>query len=370
MRSRHLAAKLAAAALAITALVSATGAQPAGAGAAAVSVLTVKAGLDDPAAFTFTAKGKIFYLERGTGQVRILNPTTDNDRLFFKVPGVNGDGERGALGVALHPNYPKTPYVYVYATRNAGGQLRNQILRIRAADGKGQGFKVLLSTPASSSPYHNGGRIAFGPDGKLYAIIGDGHNSANAQDTTKNLRGKILRMNADGGVPKDNPIGHTRIWAFGIRNSYGFTWDPQTDRLWETENGPECNDEINLIVGGGNFAWGPGETCSGMSPGNTNQDGPMPQRLPKAWFVSTIGITGNAFCEGCGLGPTHEGSMFFGDVNTGKLRSVSLNMARDDVSGGAVDVLDAPNGVIFSMETGPNGWVYFSDPVGIYRLTT
>ncbi len=132
------------------------------------------------------------------------------------------------------------------------------------------------------------------------------------------------------------------MFAFGIRNSFGFTFDPQTDSLWETENGPECNDEINLIVGGGNFGWGPSETCGGSSPGNTNNSGPTPRLLPKLWFDGTIGITGDAFCDGCGLGAGVEGQLFFGDVNTGVLRRVALNAARDDVSGAAIDVLDAP----------------------------
>ena len=114
---------------------------------------------------------------------------------------------------------------------------------------------------------------------------------------------------------------------------------------------PECNDEINLIVGGGNFGWGPNENCSGDSPGNTNNSGPTPRRLPKLWFVGTIGITGDAFCDGCGLGAAVEGDLFFGDVNTGVVRRVALNAARDDVSGNAIDVLDTPGGV-YSMEIG------------------
>jgi len=226
---------------------------------------------------------------------------------------------------------------------------------------------VLVSQPASSSPYHNGGRILFGPDGMLYAIIGDGHDSTNSQDVSGNLRGKILRMTPAGGVPSDNPIAGSRIFAFGIRNSYGFTFDAQTDSLWETENGPECNDEINLIVAGGNFGWGPSENCSGDSPDNTNNSGPAPRLQPKLWFVGTIGITGGAFCDGCGLGASVEGDLFFGDVNTGVVRRVALNAARDEVSGNAIDVLDSPGGV-YSMERAPTGRIYFSDAQAIYRL--
>ena len=118
--------------------------------------------------------------------------------------GVNGDGERGALGVAAAPGWPKPQTLYVYATRSTGNGLMNQILKITRSNGHVH-MRVLMSQPASSEPYHNGGRILFGPDGMLYAIVGDGHDSTNAQDLAGNLRGKILRMNADGASAAGQP---------------------------------------------------------------------------------------------------------------------------------------------------------------------
>ena len=327
----------------------------------------VVAGLRGSAAFTFLKDGRIVYLERGTGEIHIYNPKTNAHSRFFTLSGVNGEGERGALGVAMSPGWPNPRALYVYATRSTASGLMNQIVRVTRSKGHVR-TRILVSAPASSSPYHNGGRILFGSDGMLYAIVGDGHDSSNAQDLTDNLRGKILRMTPAGGIPSDNPIAGSRVFAFGIRNSFGFTFDPQTDRLWETENGPECNDEINLIVRRGNFGWGPNESCGGDAPGNTNNSGPTPRRLPKLWLDRPIGITGDAFCDGCGLGAQVEGQLFFGDVNTGVLRRVALNAARDDVAGNAIDVLNAPDGAIYSMETAPNGWIYFSDGQAIYRL--
>jgi quinoprotein glucose dehydrogenase len=345
-----------------------------GGGAAAragggIVVRTVATGLADPAAFTFTPSGRIVYLERGSGEVHLLNPATGADHRFFTIPGVDGDGERGALGVALHPNWPRAPYVFAYVTRRSNGALRNQIVRIRKRGGGAVGMRVLVSTPASSSPYHNGGRIAFGPDRMLYAIVGDGHDSANSQDLGGDLRGKILRMRPDGSVAPGNPIAGSRIYAFGIRNSFGFAFDPQTGDLWETENGPGCNDEINRIRAGGNFGWGPNQACgSQAAPGDTNNSGPEPRLAPATWFTTPIGITGSAFCHGCGLGSAVEGALFFGCVNDGRLRRVELNGGRTDVAGGPVNVLNAPNGAIYSMESGPDGRIYFSDARGIYRL--
>lgn len=363
-RPRRL-ARLLMTTMVVTALISIV-AGPAHAGGA-IRAKRIARDLNGPAAFTFTPKGTIVYLERATGEVRFLNPRTGFDRLFFDIAGVNGEGERGALGVALHPRWPKDPFVYVYVTRNSSGNLQNQIVRIRERGGVGHGLTTILSTPASSSPYHNGGRILFGADGKLYAIVGDGHSAGNAQDVTANLRGKILRMNPDGSVPGTNPMingRRSRIFAFGIRNSFGFTFDPQTDDLWETENGPECNDEINLVRPGDNYAWGPSQSCP-----DTNQDGPAPRRLPEVNFSSTIGITGAAFCDGCRLGAAREGDLFFGACcDGGVLRRVTLNAMRNDTVGGPVMVFDAPGSSILSMEVAPNGRIFFSDVNSIYRL--
>src|SRR5207344_1416659 len=118
-----------------------------------------KGGLNDPAGFTFGPGGLIYYAERGTGKVFSLNPSSGAQHLIFTIPGVDGSGERGALGVALHPKWPAVPYLYVYVTRMARGALRNQVLRIHVANGHGTGFQVLLQSPAASDPYHNGGRI-------------------------------------------------------------------------------------------------------------------------------------------------------------------------------------------------------------------
>ena len=264
-----------------------------------------------------------------------------------------------------HPNWPKTPRVFVYVTRTRGGHLQNQLVRFTVSGGSGSHLRVLLSAPASATPYHNGGRILFGPDRKLYVVIGDGHNSVNAQDRSGNLRGKILRLDTDGTAARGNPIG--RIWSYGHRNSYGFAFDPRTHRLWETENGPECTDEINLVVKGANFGWGPKETCATAKPQGTNNSGPKPRHQPKAYFASTIGITGAAFCDQCGLGGTLNGDLVFGDVNVGTIRAIDLNATRSGFSGSPRVLFTAPTGV-HSMEVSPRGRIFFSGPTGIYKL--
>jgi glucose/arabinose dehydrogenase len=337
--------------------------------AASIGYKAVKTGLDDPAGFTFAPSGNIWFLERGTGRVRTLNPATGRVKTVYRITRVDGTGERGALGIALHPLWPAKPFVYVYVTRRATGTgpIQNELIRLEISDGSVVKLKILFHSPLSKATNHNGGRILFGQHRHLFIVIGENANPDNAQDLSSNLRGKILRVNTNGKPVASNPFGN-RVFAYGIRNSFGFAFDPSTHRLWETENGPECNDELNLIVRGGNFAWGTNESCgSSTPPTDTNNSGPDPQLLPKYFFSSTIGVTGAAFCHGCKLGTASRGKLFFGDVNDGVLRRVGLNAARDDL-GTPVDILDAPGGAIYSMEVSPAGRIYFSNSGGIYQL--
>jgi len=338
---------------------------PAAPAAGGITAHAVRTGLNNPAAFTIAPNGRIFFGERLTGNIRILNPVTGNTPLFFHVPNVATNGEQGLLGIALHPNFSTSPYVYVYATRSLSGNLRNQIIRITDSGGTGKGMKVIFTSSTTAGDYHDGGRILFGHDGMLYAVVGEAHNSSNAQKLSV-AGGKILRMTPTGGIPSTNPF-HSRVWAYGIRNSYGFAFDPRTGRLWETENGPECDDELNRIVKGRNLGWGPHETCSTppAHPRDTNQDGPNPL-LPKRWYTPTIAPTGIAFCRQCGLGTTNNGKLFFGTYNTDNIRRVRLTSNRLGVAAQAI--VYSHSSSILSMEVGPNHALYFSDATGIYKL--
>jgi glucose/arabinose dehydrogenase len=333
----------------------------------ALKVVTIRGGLDNPTAFTFAPNGRIWYIEKNTGRIYILNPGTGGRRLFTDITNVSGLGERGGLGIALHPDWPSRPFVYVYVTRSSGGRLENQLLRFRSEDDEPAATKRLFGWGVNSATNHNGGRIEFGPDGNLWIVTGENAVPRFSQERA-NLRGKILRIRPDGSIPNGNPFG-TRVYATGIRNSFGMAFDPFTGRPWETDNGPGCNDEINLIRRGGNFAWGPHQSCGSLTaPRDTNRDG-ADRIMPEEWFVTTIGITGAAFCDRCGLGGGRHGDLFYGDVNTGRLWTSELNAARTTIVG-APDQLIALGTVVYSMEVGPRNRIYFSGPNGIYRLGT
>jgi glucose/arabinose dehydrogenase len=323
-------------------------------------------GVSWPTSFVVTPDNNaIWYSLRFSGEIHRRNLSTNRDTLVYTVSNVLGSSEQGLFGVALHPNYPTSPYVYAYATRQVGAGARNQVLRITIANGVGVSSQVVFG--AMGSTHHNGGRIAFGPDGMLYIVVGENAVAANAQDlSTTNEAGKIHRITPDGAVPADNPIPGNTIWAYGVRNSFGFGFDPANGQLWATDNGPECNDEVDRIAKGGNYAWGPNATCAGTAPDNTNQDGPLPRKKPRHLYVVSRGITGLAFCSGCGLGSAVDGALLVGDSNNGEIRRLTLDAGRANVV--SDNLLFDHTGPVLSLESRPGQSVYFSDSGAIYRL--
>ena len=326
----------------------------------------VATGLDHPATFVLDRTGAIFYGERLTGEIRRIDPKTGKDTSVFTIPNVVGEvtNEQGLVGLTVPPSFPQTPLLYAYATRMVHGVAHDQILTIQMNGDRGTHMRILLDVQVAGVR-HNGGRMLFGPDGMLYVVAGETEQSDLAQDRSVNS-GKVLRMTPTGGIPKDNPFPGSRVYSYGHRNSFGLAFDPKTGDLWETENGPECNDELNRIEPGRNYGWGPSETCSGKAPDDTNQDGPKPVP-PQLSYATTIGPTGIAFCDRCGLGSSREGDLFFGAFNTGDIHEVELSADRLTATR---DTTPFNHGnLVLSIEPGPDGTLYFSDGVGIFRLT-
>lgn len=328
--------------------------------ATGIGAVPVVSGLDFPAAFTFAADGRIFYTQTYTGEIRIYDPSNGSDTLFYTLVGSNN--VQGVLGLALIPTYPTQPYLYAYVTRTVLGVLKDQIVRIRDNGGVGTQPKVIYEFNAGND--HHGGRMLFGSDGQLYVVTGDEDDPANSQDLSSTL-GKMLRMTPTGGIPPGNPFG-TLVWAYGLRNSFGWAFDPQTGNLWEEDNGPECNDEINLIQKSKNYGWGPLATCTTppAPPRNTNQDGPRPV-LPAEYFATPTAPTGVAFCQGCGLTGA-EGHLFYGNFNTLNIHEVVLTADRRRISSDSIAFTHSS--IVLSIERGPDGSLYFSDDTSIYKL--
>ena len=225
---------------------------------AASPVNVLLTGLNFPVSLKFAPDGRIFYTEKDTGNIRIIQQNgTLLPTPFATIASIINIGETGLLGIALDPAFSSNNYVYVYYTyRDSQSFTHGHIVRYTANSNTGTSprdiFDVTISAP--NTVYHNGGYIEFGPDGKLYAMVGEFHQDQQAQNQTS-MTGKMLRMNPDGSAPIDNPTPGSLDYASGIRNSFGFDFDSSNNRLIATMAGPSSDDKILVIVKGGNYGW-------------------------------------------------------------------------------------------------------------------
>ena len=215
--------------------------------------------LDTPWAIAFAPDGRIFLSER-PGRIRVVKDGR-LQREPWMVLDVVEVSEAGLLGLALDPRFDRNRFVYAaYTYRGEDGRLKNRLVRLRddPKTAKGKLDRILLDGIAGNRN-HDGGRVKFGPDGKLYWTLGDAQNPALAQDLSS-PNGKILRLNSDGTIPADNPIPNSPVYSYGHRNPQGLAWQPGTGRLYATEHGPSgfqgcCRDEVNYIEPGKNYGW-------------------------------------------------------------------------------------------------------------------
>jgi aldose sugar dehydrogenase len=323
---------------------------------------SVLSGLSFPVGMALAPDGRVFFNERLTGRIRLINPQWQLVSTQFCQITIATNGEQGLLGLTLDPDFANNRFVYVYHT--ASSPLRNRVVRYTDSSGSCTQETIILDNlPASTN--HNGGIIQFGPDGKLYVIIGDAENTANAQNVTS-LAGKVLRVNPDGSAPSDNPFfsnantNAKKVYSLGHRNSYGFTFHGHTGHLWETENGPSDNDEINRVVSGGNYGW---PTVRGIA-GNANF------RDPILAYVSVIAPTGIiAIPENSTVYPTaYRNNLLFTAWNDGRIRRVILSGPDLTLLGSSSTAYNGGQGGLLSLMLGADGFVYVSNTSSILRV--
>ena len=221
------------------------------------TVTQITTDTDIPWGLTTLPDGTILYNRRDAHDIIHLNPANGSKTTVGTVPNVDEtDGEGGLLGLAIAPTFATDHWLYIMHTSPTD----NRIVRIKYENDKlTLSSEQILLSGILRNKFHNGGRLRFGPDGKLYASTGDAQNGDNAQNKSS-LNGKILRLNPDGTVPSDNPFGNY-VWSYGHRNPQGLAFDSQ-GRLWEQEFGNAIMDETNLITKGGNYGW---PACEGTS---------------------------------------------------------------------------------------------------------
>ncbi|MBM7619293.1 glucose/arabinose dehydrogenase [Bacillus tianshenii] len=215
------------------------------------SVETVAEKLDVPWAIT-KYKDTFYITERNGTIARISDGNLSRESVHLD-KDVLRYGEGGLLGLALHPDFAANNQAFVYHTYGTKESVKNRLVLLKYENGAWKEERALLED-IPGAIYHNGGRIAIGPDNMLYVTVGDATIPEEAQNTGS-LSGSILRMELDGSIPKDNPIPDSYVYSFGHRNPQGLAWDRETGMLYESEHGPSARDEINIIEPGKNYGW-------------------------------------------------------------------------------------------------------------------
>jgi aldose sugar dehydrogenase len=360
-------------------------------------------GLKGPTtSMAFLGPNDILVLEKNTGKVqRILNGNLQEKPLLQA--NVSTEVELGMLGIAISKNQAGKPFVFLYYSEanSSGTVLSNRLYRYELVDGRLVNPLLLLNLPAISpivghENNHNGGKVVIGPDKNVYVIVGDvggrignvqNINRGNSPDGTSG----ILRVTQDGKSVNNGPFGssvpNTLYYAYGIRNSFGFDFDPVTGNLWDTENGGIDKDEINYVFPGFNSGWRKtmGMAVSRFDPQEDlfNFAGKAKYSDPEFVWKQTVAPTALKFLNSTKLGSQYANTIFVGDVKTGNLYNFKLDADRkqlllkppleDKVADTPDEIQSAVFGqgfgVITDIQVGPDGYLYILGINGnIYRI--
>lgn len=319
---------------------------------------TVASGLATPWAMAFAPDGRIFVTERA-GRIRVIYRDTLLPEPWATLDVV-ADGETGLMGIAVAPDFATSRHVYVVGTfRTPDREFVNRVVRLTDRNGKGVEPTIIIdSIPAAK--YHAGDAIAFGPDRKLYVATGDAREPGTAQEE-ESLAGKILRYEADGRIPGDNPDRGSPVWASGLRNPQGIAWEPWTKQLFAVDHGPSGfpserlrrhHDEVNAIRAGGNYGW---PEVAGAED-DDRYVAPMLDWTPAIAPAGLAVYTGEDF-------PAWRGNLFVGALRGAQLRRVAVARGSEGSSGWRVldeQVMVHGLGRIRAVGMGRDGYLYFA----------
>ncbi|MFZ3089142.1 MAG: PQQ-dependent sugar dehydrogenase [Nitrospirota bacterium] len=337
----------------------------------------VVTGLSSPVGMAFLPDGRILVIEQA-GAIKLVSSGTASTLLT--VTGITTGGERGLLGIAVDPDYPTRPYIYVYYTASTSpnyAQVARYTFVNNSIDPNSK--LILINDIPDSASNHNGGTLRFGLDKTLYISVGDDASSCDAQNRTL-LKGNILRIKVDASInpadratlaPANNPFvsatnnNEKIVWAYGLRNPFRFNVHPDTGALFIGDVGAGTREEVDISTGGENFGW-PYYEGSGTT-GTTNcggQSGTMPiydyTRGASASVIGGVVYKGINYPNDASLPPEFNGNFFFNDYYTGNLRVLRQSVSNWNLVAG----IDATNfGTGFSYVSdwavGPDGAIYY-----------
>jgi glucose/arabinose dehydrogenase len=319
-------------------------------------------GLDRPTAIAFLPDGRLLVAEQ-RGAIRIVQDGRVRFPPLYEADAhhpdsVEGLSELGLVGLVASPGFDEDGYVYFYYVA-AEPEQRTVLARVRVEGDRGLEYEEIFGLDAAPACCHVAGSLRFAPDGTLFVMVGDHQREPDAQEVSAPY-GKVLRILPDGGVPRDNPFASDpeadpRVYAYGLRNPYDIAIDPQSGRMFATENGVVGQDAIVEVRAGANYGW----------PG-WNLALPLDQMAaPLLFYHETHGPSGADFYRGSALAELDGTLLFCQFHGGGALHAVSF----DEAGNVREDAILAP-GCTSDVQTGPDGFIYFVDYVGgvIYRI--
>ena len=332
--------------------------------AAKVEVNELQSGLDHPWAVAFLPENQGLLITERSGQLRRWQQGKGLSKPITGVPKVWAQRQGGLLDVALAPDFSHNRHVYLTWTEaDSSGRVGAVVgYGTLSSDMTGlSDFKTILRQPPLSSGANLGSRLVFDKDGYLYVSFGDNFQAASAQDLGA-LTGKIVRLNADGSVPQDNPFvkkegARGEIWSYGMRNPQGMALNPWTQEIWENEHGPRGGDEVNILHKGENYGWPLatwGIDYSGEKvPGS--KGGTAPGTLqPAFWWKVSPALSGMTFYTDSRF-PEWKNSLFIGALKDKSLIHLTINGDRTEEK----ERLLADRGErIRDVRQGPDGYLY------------
>jgi glucose/arabinose dehydrogenase len=306
-------------------------------------VQVLATGLEIPWALAFAPDGRLFITER-PGRVRVFQDGRVVSEPALVLDGLYTRDESGLLGLALHPSFASNGLAYLEYTGNGPTGPVGRLVRYRVV-GNTFGEPAVLLDGVPANNIHNGSRLKFGPDGRLFVTFGDVARPSVAQDVAS-LNGKVLRLEPDGTTPSDNPY-RSPVWSWGHRNPQGLDWHPVTGDLFETEHGQTGNDEINVIDRGANYGW----------PDIEGSESRPDKRAPITFFNPAVAPSGAAFYRGSAF-PSFRNQLFVATLRGQALLRVRLNVSDPRRVDSVERLIEGRFGRLRDVVSGPDGFLY------------